>query len=246
MGDSDDNGNETEEIAGRRPLNSRGWRVFQVIAARIAATAVTPNMISVSSVIFGALAGLCLIATSVFDSGGVVAMMYLLTAGFMQLRLIANLLDGMVAVEGGKRSPVGMLYNEVPDRVSDSLILVGAGYSLASRPELGMLAAIVAVFVAYVRAIGAVAGAGEVYAGPMAKPQRMALMTAGCVACSLVSWMQWGADGRWQSHVMGTVLGLIIVGGIVTAALRLRIIASTLRADSNSNEFESIESGESR
>ena len=245
MSESTDDDNDPQVVAGRRPLNSRNWRIFQIAAGRIAQTTVTPNMISVSSVMFAAIAGICLVATSYCQSGGALAAMYLLAAGGMQLRLVANLLDGMVAVEGGKRSPVGVLYNEVPDRISDSLILVGAGYSLVSRPELGLMAAVVAVFVAYVRAIGSSAGTGEVFAGPMAKPQRMALLTGGCIVCALVSWMQWGDGGSWQSHVMGTVLGLIIVGGMITAAVRLRIIAAKLRAGSDlisvgaSDDFDS-------
>ena len=32
----------------------------------------------------------------------------------------------MVAVEGDLRSPVGAVFNDLPDRVSDSLILIGA------------------------------------------------------------------------------------------------------------------------
>ena len=54
----------------------------------------------------------------------------------VQLRLLCNLLDGMVAVEGGRSSPVGALYNEVPDRVADSLLLVALGYAVGI-PWLG-------------------------------------------------------------------------------------------------------------
>ena len=218
------------EVQGRRPLNSRGWRVFQILAAWLSHTKITPNKISVSSIVFGVAAGLALAATDLVQSTRMLAILYFLAAAGIQLRLIANLLDGMVAVEGGKRSPVGVLYNEVPDRVSDAAIFIGAGYSLASRPELGLLAAVVAVFVAYVRAIGSSAGAGEVFAGPMAKPQRMALMTGGCVLCGLISAISAEIDGRWQSAVMGTVLGLIIVGGIITSIRRLHLISETIRA----------------
>lgn len=73
----------------------------------------------------------------------------------VQGRLICNLLDGMVAVEGGLRSPVGAVFNDLPDRVSDSLILIGAGYGLAGfityAPQLGWAAALMAVMTAYVR-----------------------------------------------------------------------------------------------
>ncbi|MDV6032501.1 MAG: CDP-alcohol phosphatidyltransferase family protein [Phycisphaera sp. RhM] len=218
------------DLEGRRPLKTRSWRVFQYAAERLAQTRVTPNMISTSSVVFGIIAGLALAGTSIAGSSGVLAVLYLAAAGCMQLRLIANLLDGMVAVEGGKASAVGVLYNEVPDRISDVAILIGAGYSLASRAELGLVAAVVAVFVAYIRAIGSSAGAGEVFAGPMAKPQRMALMTFGCVLCALFSLTSSGLSGRWQAPVMGAVLGLIIVGGVITSVRRLMIISETLCA----------------
>ena len=48
----------------------------------------------------------------------------------MQLRLLCNMLDGMVAVEGGKGSRTGEIYNEVPDRIADPLLLVPAGYAI--------------------------------------------------------------------------------------------------------------------
>ena len=44
-----------------------------------------------------------------------------------QLRLTANMLDGMVALASGRASKVGELYNEVPDRVSDAAVFIGAG-----------------------------------------------------------------------------------------------------------------------
>lgn len=226
--DSQENSAGTES---RRPLKTRGWQLFQSIAAWLSRTPVTPNMISVSSIVFACLAGCMLAATALTESPAAQAGLYLTAAACIQLRLIANMLDGMVAVEGGKGSRLGMLYNEVPDRISDVAILVGAGYSLGSRPELGLWAAIVAEFVAYVRAIGASAGAGEAFAGPMAKPHRMALLTAGCVICSVASLLGLGSDGRWQSLVIGTVLGVIIVGGMITSWRRLRIVASRLQQD---------------
>ncbi len=86
----------------------------------------------------------------------------------------------MVAVEGGRGTHTGPLYNEVPDRFSDILLLISAGYAFSSRPEAGWAAAVVALLVAYVRAIAASVGAGQLFMGPMAKQQRMALLTLVC------------------------------------------------------------------
>ena len=102
------------------------------------------------------------------------------------LRLLANLLDGMVAVQTRAASPVGELYNEVPDRVSDAVIFIGAGYAVGSRPELGYLAACLSLFVAYVRAEGRAAGAHQEYCGPMAKTPRMAVLVLASLYCALL------------------------------------------------------------
>lgn len=36
------------------------------------------------------------------------------------------------AIEGGKKSAIGSLYNEFPDRIADSLLIVGSGMPLRS------------------------------------------------------------------------------------------------------------------
>ena len=91
---------------------------------------------------------------------------WLLAAGLVQLRLLCNLIDGMVAIESGKGSPLGELYNEIPDRLSDAATLVGLGFAAGSVPWLGFLAAILAVFVAYVRAAVKIAGGAAGLLGP--------------------------------------------------------------------------------
>ena len=65
----------------------------------------------------------------------------LLAAGGIVVRGMGNLLDGMVAVESGKASPFGELFNEISDRVADIAILIGAGYTAGGNPVLGYLAA---------------------------------------------------------------------------------------------------------
>ncbi len=58
---------------------------------------------------------------------------FVLGALCCQLRLICNLLDGLVAVEGGRGGADGAFWNEVPDRVSDILFLGAAGVA-AGQP----------------------------------------------------------------------------------------------------------------
>lgn len=213
----------------RRPLKTRSWGVFQSLAAWLARRGVAPNAISLMSVVFGLAAGAAFMATGRVESDVAQRLLWLAAGAGIQLRLVANLLDGMVAVEGGKRTPVGELYNEAPDRVADALILLGAGYATGGDPRLGAAATIIAIFVAYVRALGTTVGVGQVFLGPMAKPHRMALLTAVCL-------FGVAAPNSWRSYelgglgVMGWALAVVVVGGLVTAARRLREIARRMRA----------------
>src|SRR6185295_6034980 len=114
----------------------------------MASRRVTPNTISIASVVFSAIAGLCLLLWQRFG----VALLVGAAAG-IQLRLICNLIDGMVAVEGKMGTKSGEVFNDMPDRFADLMILVGAGYGLtfAWGHELGWLAGTFAVLTAYVR-----------------------------------------------------------------------------------------------
>ena len=212
----------------RRPIKSRQWPVFHHAAAWLARVGVSPNMISLSSIVFGALAGIAFASTARIESETLRRVLWIAGALCVQLRLVANLLDGLVAVEGGKGSAVGELYNEAPDRVADAAILLGLGWADGCDPMLGAVASIVAVFTAYVRALGASTGVGQVFLGPMAKPQRMALVTAVALFCAFTP-RSWQIDVIAQLDVVDFSLLTVIAGGLFTAARRLRRIAQLLR-----------------
>ena len=219
------------EPTGRRPLKTREWPFFKNLASALARGGATPNAISCASIVCGCCAGAALAATS--QTGGFSqSACWLAAAAGIQLRLIANLLDGMVAVEGRKGGPTGELWNEAPDRVSDAAIFIGAGYAAGSAPVLGFGAALVAVFVAYVRALGASVGAGQCFLGPQAKPQRMALMTGVCVLSALVPRYS-TLIGELPLPALAIALWIVIVGGLVTAWRRLAFIAGFLRKKSH-------------
>lgn len=177
---------------------------------------------------FGLLGGLSLAATPLAD-WRIVG--FLLAAVFIQLRLMANMFDGMVAVEAGKTSPLGELYNEIPDRVSDTATLVGAGFAWGGDPALGYWASILAIFVAYVRAQGRVAGAPQEYGGPMAKQHRMFVVTICCVAAALVPVGWWPIWERFpHAGILSAGLVTIIIGEWITVARRLAKISFALRS----------------
>ncbi|MEZ6148033.1 MAG: hypothetical protein R3B91_21895 [Planctomycetaceae bacterium] len=83
---------------------------------------------------------------------------FVLAAVFVQMRLLANLSDGMVAAEQNRRSPLGEMFNEVPDRVSGRSDADRCQVCLGGSPVWGFFVAVLAVFVAYIRVQGKVAG----------------------------------------------------------------------------------------
>ncbi|HLK62978.1 MAG TPA: CDP-alcohol phosphatidyltransferase family protein [Bryobacteraceae bacterium] len=192
----------------RRPLRSRNTQWASWFARLLVRAKVLPNFISLASLVAAGAAGYCLLRA-----------WYWLAAIGILLRLLCNLMDGMVAVEGGLGSASGEIYNDLPDRISDALILCTAGYFLpwpAYSRELGWIAALLAVMTAYIRVLGGALGLPQNFTGPMAKPQRMAVMIAACVLAP------------FDVRVVALALMVIIVGSLITAAVRLRKIVRNL------------------
>ncbi|MBL1434863.1 MAG: CDP-alcohol phosphatidyltransferase family protein [Rhodobacteraceae bacterium] len=182
----------------RRPLKSRASSWTKALAAWLVSTAVTPNQISIASMVFAALAG------GAFFLGG----LWLIAAAlFIQLRLLCNLLDGMVAVEGGKSTPDGPFWNEAPDRISDILIITGLGYGIG-LPELGWAAAAMAILTAYIRELGSSTGQAADFCGPMAKPQRMAWLTGAALLAAI------------GPNLLDIALWVLLIGTGITALRR--------------------------
>ncbi|MEE9131429.1 MAG: CDP-alcohol phosphatidyltransferase family protein [Phycisphaerales bacterium] len=215
----------------RRPIAARNRAAAQRIAQWLADRNVSPNLISILGMLAGIAAGAALAATSFTSSLDRVA--WIVGAALVQLRLLANMFDGMVAIEQNRQSALGELYNEIPDRVSDAFILIGLGYATGGDIMLGYVAACLAIFVAYVRAMGGVAGAGQVFCGPMAKPHRMFVVTVIALYCALapLRWQPTLADGPgWGVSAAG--LAVIILGCVFTLVRRLRHIGRSLAESS--------------
>ncbi|MFO0965115.1 MAG: CDP-alcohol phosphatidyltransferase family protein [Gemmataceae bacterium] len=223
----------------RRPIAARGWRLSQRLAEKCVAWRFSANGISLAGMVCGLLAGAAFAATPHLAAHGLERLAFVLAAALIQLRLLANMLDGMVALASGQASPVGELYNEIPDRVSDAATLIGAGYALGGDIELGYLAACGALFTAYVRAAGKAAGASNDFRGPMAKQQRMFLMTVAAlyVALTPAAWQPLVCPTRgWGVIALALLLSAIL--GLATAVRRLIGIAGQLKRSRSSSNRE--------
>jgi phosphatidylglycerophosphate synthase len=216
-----------ESTITRRPLKSRDTKWAAAIASRLARAGVRPNVISVAGAVFAAGAGV-----SFWFAGGTTrdwrwSVLLVLAACGMQLRLLCNLFDGMVAIEGGFKTKSGEIFNELPDRFSDAFIFIGAAYSVpefAWTRELGWSVAVLAMITAYVRALGASMGAGQQFLGPMAKQQRMAVMTAACIIAAFAP--LWPTSAQ----IISATLAIIAVGCLVTIFRRCGQIAREMEA----------------
>ena len=213
----------------RRPIAARKLSVFRWMAQRLAGLGVTPNTISVLGMIAGVGAGVALALTphAVEDR-----LFWAAAAVLVPLRLLANMLDGMVAEFGGKTSRVGAIFNEVPDRVSDSATLIGLGFAMASSPTMGYIASLLAMMTAYIRTVGKASGSPQDFRGPMAKQQRMVLVMLVCFFFALTphEFRMWSVDVRGTVLTIPTlVLGVISLGCVVTCVRRLTFVCSYLR-----------------
>ena len=217
--------NNTE---ARRPLASRSTRwaaTFSTAAVRIGLTA---DGISVLSLVFAAAGAAGLLWLPAPWNLAACAL-------GIQLRLLCNLLDGMVAIEGGRKSKVGVLYNEVPDRVADSLFIVVLGYAIGI-PWLGWLGALAAAVTAYIRVLGGTFGLAQDFRGPMAKQHRMAAMTLGCLLGIVEFYFfdrtGFSPEGTSDLKVLQATAVAIAFGSIATCFTRIHSIAGQLKARS--------------
>lgn len=210
----------------RRPIAARGAAWTRGLLRLLLATPVTPNQISVLSVAFAGLGAWALIDASMRP------WLYLAAALCIQLRLVCNLMDGLVAVEGGRSSKLGSLYNEFPDRIADSLVIVALGYAIG-QPWLGWAGALAAALTAYVRATGGALGLAQDFRGPMAKQHRMALLTAVCILAFVEAVLLPASLASLHvvhGYLLPAAAWIILVGSIVTCGTRTLAIARQLEA----------------
>lgn len=211
----------------RRPLKTRerGWA--KALASLLVRWRVRPNAISVCSIVFALGAGASLIASR--NAEGVTRVVLLIAAAAgIQLRLLCNLFDGMVAVEGKMASKTGDIFNELPDRIADPLIIVPAGYAVIRfvtlGPTLGWCAGLLSVMTAYVRVLAGSVRVKQDFIGPMAKQHRMATLTMAILVDAVAGYLGYRDDALMLALIA------IILGTVITMIRRTHRIAAELES----------------
>jgi phosphatidylglycerophosphate synthase len=214
------------ETPNRRPLKTRSAAWAGAFARGLAGAGFSPNVVSVIGIGFALVGGYLFMASAGAGSPGGRTTLLIGAAVCIQLRLLCNMLDGLIAVECGLKSKLGDLFNEVPDRIEDTALLLGAGLGIGGRIgfALGAAAALLAMSTAYVRALGGSLGFKQDFCGPCAKQHRMFFLTVAALGAAAEAWFG-GAR-----HVLLYGLVAIVVGTLATVVRRLARLAGAMQA----------------
>lgn len=215
---------EAPATGERRPIAARNLALSGLAARHLATRGVSANAISIAGLLAAILAGLFLGFATPAGWAWLAAVL------LVELRLLCNMFDGMVAIERGTASRLGEIYNEVPDRLADAAVLIGLGYAAGGAPWLGYLAALGAVLTAYLRAFGTSLGKPADFGGPMAKPHRMHAVALVALLCAVAVAAGWRTDNVLPSLGLPALgLAVIALGTALTAVLRLARLTRALR-----------------
>ena len=184
---------------------------------------IPPDAISYLSIMAALAAALC------FWKSGRNAWLLVIAPLFCFLRLWFNMLDGMVAVAAGQASARGEIVNDLPDRISDVIILVGVAHSHLMSSLIGYWTAIFSLFTAYVGLLGQAIGGRREFGGIMSKPWRMVALSLGAWAMFLCRSFQAGLHDFGRLTILDWTCLVIIAGCLQTIIVRLKRIVIALQ-----------------
>ena len=210
----------------RRPI-ADGFRRTAHGATRFCVrTGVSADAISYSSLGFAAAAAICFWQSNRYPP------LLLVAPLFCGLRLWCNMLDGMVALASGQASWPGEILNDLPDRVSDVLIFVGAAHSGWMHPLFGYWAALLSLGTAYVGMLGQAVGVQREFSGWMSKPWRMLALGLGAwLSYALLRWNH-GDIVLAELSALDWICGVVIAGCLQTSVQRVSRILRALKKKS--------------
>jgi archaetidylinositol phosphate synthase len=166
-----------------------------------------PNAITWLSLVFATAAGYALYRADLGWPLLVAPVLILIRSG-------CNLLDGMVAIQKQMTSVRGEALQDVVDRLSDVVTLLGVTFSPFGSLALGILACAAMLVSSYVGILKKAVGGQREYGGILGKVDRFALVSAFSV-------LQYFWTGRlYGLTAFGLLLGAMVLGGMVTTIQR--------------------------
>ncbi len=189
-----------------RPLFSRFIEPF---AKTIADWGISPNFVSIVSLLFAAFAGICFYY-SLMDPA-----LMLLGGFFVGVNSFLDALDGSMARYMNLEGPKGDFLDHVIDRYSDVFIILGIVAGGFSSWSLGAVAIIGVLITSYLGTQAQALGLGRFYGGIMGRADRLVLIMAAALVYYLYPHEIAGmAAPGWS-------IALIAVGSHITALQRI-------------------------
>jgi phosphatidylglycerophosphate synthase len=180
-------------------------RIVRPLEDALVARRVHPDVLTALAVGAAALGGAALALAA--EAPGLLLAVPLLAG----VRLVLNLLDGMVARRTGQARPIGEVWNELGDRAADVFFIGGLAFHPAVEPRIALAAVVAAVLASYAGVATKAAGGTRQYGGILSKPGRMIVLAVAAPLAFVT------ADGRW----LAVAAALILVGALVTLAQRI-------------------------
>ncbi len=205
----------TSEQIEKTPINTREAEWVINLAEALLKSKIRPNQISLAGIMSAILAGVFFFFSRFLSW----SILYLFAAVFILVRLLCNLMDRAVAARTAEKPKFRDMFNELPDRLEDIIIFAYAGFA-AGNQSLGWCAATLAVLTAYIRLLGVSLGTKQYFCGPMARTQRMVVLS---IVCLLELFLR--GDG-W-SITIG--LYAIVLGAFITCIRRAVLIAREIK-----------------
>lgn len=176
-------------------IKPRFQALLRPTAARLARAGVSANAVTLLAAGLSVLLGLVLAVTGW-------PWLLLLYPPFLLLRMGLNAVDGMLAREFFRPTPLGALLNEAGDMVSDAALYLPLALLLPAPPWLIVVTVLLAVIGEAVGITAQAIGAKRRYDGPFGKSDRALAFSA----LALAAYFNILAPALWMPFVLGALL----------------------------------------
>jgi CDP-diacylglycerol--glycerol-3-phosphate 3-phosphatidyltransferase len=163
----DDATDRLKKTVGIYSTKSKWQQALRPVVAVCARNRIPPNVFT-----YGAL-GLSGIAAAALGQAGANRAWLWLVPPCLLIRLLFNLLDGLVARELGMADAWGEVKNEFGDRLADAAIFLGLAFGGYADARLAALVIALVLCVSHLGLLGKAIGGARVYGGVFGKGDRM-------------------------------------------------------------------------
>ncbi|ABE53074.1 archaetidylinositol phosphate synthase [Methanococcoides burtonii] len=184
-------------------------RILDPIARRVANKGISPNALSVASLVCAALAGISFYFSVDNPLGALIAIF------FVALNSFLDALDGAVARYLRTDSKKGDFLDHVIDRYSDVFIICGMFFGGHVQWQIGTIAIVCVLLTSYLGTQAQALGIGRFYGGIMGRADRLVLILIASLAYYIYS------EAIFGYTIIGWSLVVIAIGSHITAIQRM-------------------------